>query len=244
MTRIPHILLIDDDSEIQRLLTRYLTTNGLRVTVGGDGRAMHQALADWQIDLVILDIMLPGDDGFALCRQLRQAGRLPVIMLTAMTEDSDRIQGLELGADDYVIKPFNPRELLARIHAVLRRTEDGGQTGRTTEEAPRSLRFLGWTLDRAARELHAPDGTVVHLSGGEFALLLAFLKNPQRVLSRDQLADMARGQSATPFDRSIDIQISRLRRKIEPNPKDPSLIKTVHGQGYQFCADVRSGGEA
>lgn len=239
MERSPHILIVDDDGEIHRLLNRLLQQYGFRVTVAGDGRAMRKALADWQIDLVVLDVMLPGEDGFALCRQVRQTSRLPIIMLTAVASDADRILGLELGADDYLVKPFNPRELIARIRAVLRRAEAPAEAPPAAEARTR-LRFAGWELSVGARELRAPDGTMVHLSTGEFQLLTLFLSFPQRILSRDQLVDRLRGQSSLPFDRSIDIQVSRLRRKIEGDPREPGLIKTVRGQGYQFCAEVET----
>lgn len=239
MERSPHILIVDDDVEIHRLLNRLLQQYGFRVTVAGDGRAMRKALADWQIDLVVLDVMLPGEDGFALCRAVRQTSRMPIIMLTAVAGDADRILGLELGADDYLVKPFNPRELVARIRAVLRRAETPTEAAPAPAAGAR-LRFAGWELSVGGRELRAPDGTVVHLSTGEFQLLTIFLANPQRILTRDQLVDRMRGQSTLPFDRSIDIQVSRLRRKIEGDPREPGLIKTVRGQGYQFCAEVEA----
>lgn len=236
MVETPHILVVDDDREIRDLLGRFLDDHGLRVTIAADGREMHQALDDWKIDLIVLDLMLPGEDGLTLCRNLRANSAIPVIMLTAMGEEVDRIVGLEMGADDYIAKPFNPRELLARIKAVLRRATalpavDGGKGAVV-------LSFAGWNLDMERRELHSSEGVMVPLSGGEFDLLAAFATHPGRVLSRDQLLDMARGRNAQPFDRSIDVQVSRLRRKIEDDPKKPILIKTVRSGGYMFTPDI------
>jgi len=237
MEESPHVLVVDDDREIRDLLARFLAKHGLRVTTAGNGAEMRTALADWRIDLVVLDIMMPGEDGLTLCRQLRAESSLPVIMLTAMGEEVDRIVGLEMGADDYVAKPFNPRELLARVKAVLRRA--GEAPGAAVEPEPGTvLAFAGWSLELDRRDLTGPDGVMVPLSGGEFGLLAAFATHPQRVLSRDQLLDLARGRDAQPFDRSIDVQVSRLRHKIEPNPKQPTLIKTVRGGGYMFTPAV------
>ncbi len=232
----PHLLIVDDDREIRDLLTRYLTRHGYRVTSARDGREMRKAIADWRIDLIVLDLMLPGEDGLTLCRELRANSDIPVIMLTAMGEETDRIVGLEMGADDYLAKPFNPRELVARIRSVLRRA----QPARSLEPEPgrEVLRFAGWTLDMAARRLTRADGETVALSSGEFDLLAAFAEHPRRVLSRDQLLDLTRGRTAGPFDRAIDIQVSRLRRKIEVDPKNPTLIKTVRGGGYMFTPEV------
>ena len=236
METSPHVLVVDDDREIRDLLARFLSTHGYRVTAAADGRAMRKALADWRIDLVVLDLMLPGEDGLALCRRLRGQSDVPVIMLTAMGEDIDRIIGLEIGADDYVPKPFNPRELVARIKAVLRRR---GAAPRPADPSGESvLRFAGWRVDAAARRIAAPDGAIVELTSGEFDLLLAFAEHPQRVLSREQLLDLTRGRDAAPFDRSIDVQVSRLRRKIEAEPGRPKLIKTVRGGGYVFTPAV------
>ncbi|WP_142848658.1 response regulator [Telmatospirillum sp. J64-1] len=232
----PHILVVDDDREIRDLLARFLTRHNYRVTTARDGVEMFRALDDWKLDLVILDLMLPGEDGLSLCRRLRANSDLPVIMLTAVGEETDRIIGLEMGADDYLPKPFNPRELLARMKAVLRRAQ--GLPRLREAENSGALRFAGWTLDGATRALTAPDGRDVELSAGEYELLSAFLDHPRRVLSRDQLLDLARGRTAAPFDRSIDIQVSRLRRKIEEDPKEPRLIKTVRGGGYMFTAEV------
>ena len=243
MDASPHLLIVDDDREIRDLLSRFLRKHGFRVSVAVGGREMWQALADGAIDLIVLDLMLPGEDGLSLCRKLRARSQVPVIMLTAMGEEIDRIVGLEVGADDYLAKPFNPRELAARIKAVLRRT--GGEAVRTSEpggeRAAAELRFAGWTLDLGKRELISPDGILVPLSGGEFALLGAFATHPQRVLSRDQLLDLARGRDAQPFDRSIDVQVSRLRRKIEIEPREPTIIKTVRAAGYLFAPPVERG---
>jgi len=232
----PHLLVVDDDREIRDLLTRFLTRHGYRVTSARDGREMRKAIADWRIDLIVLDLMLPGEDGLTLCRELRAGSDIPVIMLTAMGEETDRIVGLEMGADDYLAKPFNPRELVARIRSVLRRARPPRDPA--PEPGREVLRFAGWTLDIAARRLARADGEAVALSSGEFDLLVAFAGHPRRVLSRDQLLDLTRGRTAGPFDRSIDIQVSRLRRKIEPDPKTPTLIKTVRGGGYMFTPEV------
>jgi two-component system OmpR family response regulator len=237
MTRQPHILVVDDDREIRALLEKYLVRNGFRVSLAGDTAQADKLMVAGRFDLVVLDLMLPGEDGLAFCRRLRREGTLPIVMLTAMAGDADRIIGLELGADDYLVKPFNPRELVARIRAVLRRTLE------TPEAAPvqvHAYRFAGWTLDTARRVLVAADGTVMHLSSGEFDLLAAFLEYPQRVLTRDQLLDIAHGRSANALDRSIDVQVSRLRRKIEPDPATPEYIKTVRGGGYLFTPAVET----
>jgi len=237
MTEQPHILVVDDDREIRDLVARYLGGRGLRVRTAADGRQMQREMADWAFDLVILDLMLPGEDGLSLCRRLRVETRIPVIMLTAMGEETDRIIGLEMGADDYIAKPFNPRELLARIKAVLRRA--GGVTGNVQPATPSAkLRFADWELDLKTRELTSPEGVLVPLSGGEYDLLAAFATHPQRVLSRDQLLDLARGREAQPFDRSIDVQVSRLRRKIEADAAVPVLIKTIRSGGYMFTPKV------
>ena len=232
----PHILVVDDHREIRDLLGRYLTKHGYRVTLAEGGPAMRRALKTGAIDLVVLDLMMPGEDGLTLCRELRAAGEMPVIMLTAMAEETDRVVGLELGADDYVTKPFNPRELLARIKAVLRRTS--ALPPAREEVASKTVRFDRWTLNVDARELIGADGVAVPLSTAEFQLLSAFLNRPRLVLSRDQLLDLTRGRAANVFDRSIDNQVSRLRRKIEADSKNPTLIKTVWGGGYVFAADV------
>ena len=234
MDRPEHILIVDDDAEIRSLLREYLERQGMRAQAVADGRAMRDALETGRFDLVILDLMLPGEDGLTLCRDLRARSNLPVIMLTARGEETDRIVGLEMGADDYVPKPFNPRELLARIKAVLRRTQALAPPATDTKR----LRFAGWTLDLTHRQLTSPDGVVVALSGGEFSLLKVFLEHPNRVLSRDQLLDLARGRESTPFDRSIDVQVGRLRRRLGDTSQEPELIKTVRGEGYVLTATV------
>jgi two-component system OmpR family response regulator len=234
--RSQHLLVVDDDREIRDLVSRFLTRHGFRVTTARDGREMKQALADWSIDLIVLDLMLPGTDGLTLCRELRASSKIPVIMLTAMGEETDRIVGLEMGADDYLPKPFNPRELLARIKAVLRRMERPPRV--PDEERTNLIRFKGWELDTATRVLKNVDGVVVDLTAGEFELLQTFTQHPQRVLNRDQILDMTRGRSAVPFDRSVDVQVGRLRRKIEADPANPLFIKTVRGGGYIFTPSV------
>lgn len=236
----PHVLIVDDDREIRDLLARFLARHGLRTSIAADGREMRKVLADRAVDLVVLDVMLPGEDGLSLCRTLRASSDVPVIMLTAMGEEVDRIVGLEMGADDYLAKPFNPRELYARIKAVLRRTAAPPRQRRDAAGggAGSRLGFAGWTMDLDRRALTSPDGVLVPLSTGEFDLLAAFATHARRVLSRDQLLDLARGRDAQPFDRSIDVQVSRLRRKIETNPAEPELIKTVRGGGYLFTAEV------
>jgi two-component system OmpR family response regulator len=238
MSRPPHILLVEDDSEIRALVTRLLQANDMRVSIAEDGRGMDRALKERRIDLIVLDLMLPGEDGLSICRRLRSSSKLPVIMLTARGEDIDRIVGLEMGADDYVTKPFNPRELLARVRAVLRR---GGAS--TVEEArSRSpLTFDGWRLDPNVRQLLDPEGARVQLTGAEFDLLLVFCERPRRVLSRDQLIDLTQGRAATSFERSIDILVSRLRQKMEKDPREPTLIQTIRSGGYMFSPEVRSG---
>ena len=234
----PHILIVDDDSEIRDLLSRFLSKHDFRITTAKDGREMRQAMTDWSFDLLVLDLMMPGDDGLSLCRQVRSVSAMPIIMLTAMGEEVDRIIGLEVGADDYMAKPFNPRELAARIKAVLRRSSssvvpDAGD-GR-----PEKVMFAGFVLDPVTRTLQRGDESIT-LTAGEFDLLIAFVDHPRRVLNRDQLLDMARGRAAIPFDRSIDVQVGRLRRKIEPDPKNPVLIKTVRGGGYMFTPGVEA----
>ena len=232
----PHILVVDDHREIRELVQRFLSDHGYRVSIAANGAEMKRVLADAGIDLLILDLMMPGEDGLILCRTLRAESDLPVIMLTAMGEETDRIVGLEMGADDYLAKPFNPRELLARIKAVLRRT--GGARARAPREAPESLTFEGWRVWPAARELIDPQGALAPLSTAEFDLLLAFAARPGRVLSRDQLLDLVRGRDAQAFDRAIDTLVSRLRRKLGDSPRNPQFIKTVRGGGYLFAPKV------
>jgi two-component system OmpR family response regulator len=239
MERTFHLLVVDDDPEIRDLLSRFLKKHDFRVDTAADGRQMFERLADGRYDLVVLDLMLPGEDGLSLCRRLRAKSDLPVVMLTAMGEEIDRIVGLEVGADDYIGKPFNPRELLARIRAVLRRV-GAAPTGVDAGDAEAGviLAFAGWRLDLQRRELRAPGGVLVVLTAGEFDLLAVLADRPGRVLTRDQLLDMTRGREALPFDRSVDVQLSRLRRKIEVDPKNPAFIKTVRGGGYLFAAVV------
>ncbi|OEC50350.1 MULTISPECIES: response regulator [unclassified Aeromonas] len=231
-----HILVVDDHSEIRDLLKRFLEQHGLRVSCARDGKEMKRLLEEREFDLLVLDLMMPGEDGLTLCRELRVKSNLPIIMLTAMGEETDRIIGLEMGADDYLAKPFNPRELLARIKAVMRRTQ--AETQPAAETLTRDLRFDRWLLDVNRRELVDEDGVGLSLSTAEFDLLKVFLERPQRVLSRDQLLDLARGREAVAFDRAIDTLVSRLRRKLERDPKHPELIKTIWGGGYMFSADV------
>ena len=232
----PHILVVDDDREIRDLISRFLRKSGFRVDVAAGGHAMRQTLAQGKIDLVILDRVLPGEDGVTLCRELRKDNRVPIIMLTLLGSEPDRIAGLETGADDYVVKPFSPNELLARIKAVLRRANDLPLQNELQRAAV--LRFAGWMLDRTRRRLKSPDGTTVSLTDGEFDLLAAFAEHPQIVLSREQLLDLARGRAAIPFDRSVDVQVGRLRKKIESNPDEPEFIKAVRARGYVFTPHV------
>jgi two-component system, OmpR family, response regulator len=232
----PHILIVDDHREIRDLVGRALTKEGFRVSAAADGRAMRKALADGRIDLILLDLMLPGEDGLALCRALRSDSQIPIIMLTAKGDEVDRVIGLEMGADDYLPKPFGSRELVARIRAVLRRSREA--LAANPVERPRRYRFDRWRLDTGARELLRDDGVTVPLSTGEYDLLIALVQRPQRVLTRDQLLDLARGRAASALDRSIDTQISRLRKKLEADPGDPKILKTIWGGGYMFTPAV------
>jgi len=224
------------DRAVRDSLARYLAKNGFRVSAADGGVQMRKVLAAGAIDLVVLDVMMPGEDGLSLCRTLRETTRLPVIMLTAVGEETDRIIGLEMGADDYVVKPFNPRELLARIKSILRRARTLPENLRP-EEA-RSMRFAGWALDIATRNLRSPQGIVVALSGTEFKLLRVFLAHPNRVLNRDQLIDLMLSRDASPFDRSIDVQVSRLRHRLDEDAAEPAIIKTVRGEGYVLAVAV------
>jgi two-component system, OmpR family, response regulator len=229
-----HILLVDDDREIRELLSRFLEKHGFRVTSARDGREARRAWPAGRFQLVVLDLMLPGESGLDLARWFRSLGDVPIVMLTAMGEETDRIIGLELGADDYVPKPFNPRELLARIRAVLRRTNDRRQT----TESLAGYRFAGWQLDPARRRLLDPEGAEVALTGGEYDLLAAMVERANQVLTRDMLMELLRGRQAGPYDRAIDVAVSRLRRKLEREGRDPQLIKTVRGGGYVLAAPV------
>jgi two-component system OmpR family response regulator len=233
-----HLLVVDDDREIRRLLEEYLGQSGYRVTSVADGKAMRRALEAHRIDLVVLDLMLPGEDGLSLCRELRTRSNLPVLMLTARGAEIDRIIGLEMGADDYLAKPFNPRELLARVKSILRRAKSLPPNLAAAEVT--AYRFASWTLDVATRNAIAPDGLVVPLSGAEFRLLRVLLEHPQSVLSRDQLLELVTGREAISFDRSIDVLIGRLRKRLQDDGKEPVLIKTVRGEGYVLAAQVEA----
>jgi two-component system OmpR family response regulator len=236
MEQPPHIMVVDDDREIRDLLARFLEKHRIRVTAVRDSRDARRAWANGHYQLVVLDLMLPGEPGLDFARWLRTQSDVPIVMLTAMGEETDRIIGLELGADDYVPKPFNPRELLARIRAVLRRA--GDSVGPRHDSGSRPLRFSGWTLEPARRRLLNPDGVEVALTGGEYDLLLALVERANRVLTRDMLLDLLRGRQAGPFDRAIDVAISRLRRKLEDDGRNAQLIKTVRGGGYVLAATV------
>ncbi|MBV4458056.1 response regulator transcription factor [Pseudomonas sp. COR58] len=230
------LLIVDDDVEILSLLKKFFVQHGYEVDVAADGQAMWAAIARQRPDTIILDLMLPGEGGLSLCQKVHTQLGIPIIMLTAMGELSDRVVGLELGADDYVTKPFAPRELLARLRSVQRRTgERPDQAGEPTRPV---IGFAGWRLDITCRELRSPDNVMIPLSGGEFDLLVLFLEHPQRILTREQLIDMTHGQGHDVYDRSIDVQVSRLRRKIEPDSKRPDLIRTVRNGGYMFSAKV------
>lgn len=236
MVDLPHILLVDDERSIREPLAQYLQKQGFRVTQAGDAAAARARLTAYAIDLIILDIMMPGEDGLSLTRHIRETSELPVILLTARSEETDRIVGLEMGADDYVVKPFSPRELATRAKVILRRAANGGTRQQAPESA--SYAFAGWVLKSGERALVDREGVSVALSTGEFSLLLALVQRPRAVLTRDQLLDLTQGREAAPFDRAIDNQISRLRRKIEADPKNPDLIKTVWGGGYTLAAEV------
>lgn len=236
MEPAPHIALVDDHRDIRDLVSRYLTQHGYRVSVAENGVALRRLLERSAPDLVVLDIMMPGEDGLSVCRHLRSTTNLPIIFLTAMAEETERIIGLEIGADDYLTKPFNPRELLARIKAVLRRVNS--LPPQRDKLKAKSLRFDRWLLNVGRRELVNAEGVGVPLSTAEFRLLKAFLDHAGLVLSRDQLLDITAGRAAEIFDRSIDNQVSRLRKKIELDPKTPILIRTHWGGGYSFTAEV------
>jgi len=239
MDHVDHILVVDDDRDIRQMVADYLQKSGLRVTTVADGREMRAALETGAFDLIVLDVMMPGEDGLVLCRNLRASRHraIPVLMLTARDDATDRIIGLEMGADDYVVKPFSARELLARINAVIRRTRMLPPNLQVTE-ASRLLSFGQWRLDTTARHLLDPQDTAVALSGAEFRLLRVFLDHPQRVLSRDQLLNLTQGRDAELFDRSIDLLVSRLRQRLQDDPREPAYIKTVRSEGYVFCLPV------
>jgi two-component system, OmpR family, response regulator len=232
----PHVLLVDDEASIREPLAKYLEKQGFRVTDAANAPAARSVLIAYDIDLVLLDIMMPGEDGMSLCRHIAANDGPPVILLTAKSEETDRIVGLEIGADDYVVKPFSPRELVARIKVVLRRMQSGSRTPQTESE---SYAFAGWTLKTSEQALYDADGVLVSLSSGEFRMLEALIARAGQVLNRDQLLDLTRGREGGPFDRAIDNQISRLRRKIEDDAKDPQHIKTIWGGGYRFCTPVQ-----
>jgi two-component system OmpR family response regulator len=236
MTDNGHILIVDDQQEICDVVQEYLTGEGYRVSAAHDGSGMRRVLAQGHVDLVILDLMLPGEDGLTLARSLRSESGIGIIILTGRGETVDRIIGLEMGADDYLPKPFHLRELLARVKAVLRRAHD--RTADMPQTTRSRARFAGWNLDLSSRELLSPSGEEVRLTTGEFDLLSAFVNNANQVLSRDRLLDLARNREAGPFDRTIDVQVGRLRRKLEDDPQNPSLIKTVRGSGYIFTPTV------
>ncbi len=235
-----HILVVDDDRDIRTLLAEYLDSNGLRTLTATNGSEMRRVLEESRVDLIVLDLTLPGEDGLTLCRNLRASSSVPVIMLTARGEPLDRILGLEMGADDYLAKPFEPRELFARIRSVLRRTQALPPNMAQPDVA--TMRFAGWTLDLTARHLVNRDGVVVALSGAEFRLLKVFLDHPNRVLNRDQLLELTQGRESDPFDRSVDIQISRLRQKLGDDARTPTIIKTVRNEGYVLATTVSAEG--
>ena len=237
MSGAPHILLVEDERTIREPLVQYLTRNGMRVSAVASAEEARQSLAAQAVDLILLDIMLPAEDGLSLCRSLRATSGIPIILVTARAEETERIVGLELGADDYVTKPFSARELLARIRAVLRRSREASLHAAPPEAA--AYGFDRWILRTGERDLLDAEGIVVPLSTGEYSLLLALVTHPRRVLSRDQLLDLSRGREASPFDRSVDNQISRVRRKLADDPRDPRLVKTIWGGGYMLAADVR-----
>jgi two-component system, OmpR family, response regulator len=237
MDRADNILVVDDDAEIRNLLVRYFDKNGLRSTAVADGRAMWQALDRGVFDLVVLDLMLPGEDGLTLCRNLRARSDIPVVMLTARGEETDRIVGLEMGADDYLPKPFSARELLARIKVILRRARS--LPGNLRAEEERQIRFGDWVLDTAHRHLVSPAGVVTPIGGAEYRLLRIFLAHPNRVLNRDQLMELTQGKEADALDRSIDVQVSRLRRRLGDGSREAGMIKTVRGEGYVLSVPVK-----
>lgn len=231
-----HILVVEDERSVREPLANYLRRNGFRVTPASHAMEARHLLGRHKFALVILDIMMPGEDGLSLCRSIREKYDIPTMLLSARAEDTDRIIGLEMGADDYIVKPFVPRELLARAKAIIRRAQSMPAVQRLS--APKSYKFGHWILKSGERSLVGDDGVVVPLSTGEFNMLLVFLERPRMVLSRDQLLDLTRGREASAFDRSVDNLVSRVRKKIEPDPKNPAFIKTVWGGGYSFVAEV------
>jgi two-component system OmpR family response regulator len=233
----PHVIALDDDADIRRLVAEYLEQNDFRVTTVASGAELGAAMARELVDLVILDLRLPGEDGMQIARKLREESAIPILMLTGRAEEADRVMGLELGADDYLTKPFSSRELLARIRALLRRAKAQASVADAVSKV-RAYRFGGWELNVGLRKLKSPQGEPVDLTNGEFRILAAFLSAPQRILTRDQLLDLSRVHNAEVYDRAIDIQILRLRRKIEPDPAKPRFIKTERGTGYVFSVPV------
>jgi two-component system OmpR family response regulator len=235
MDTASHIAVVEDDPDVTRMMVSCMTEHGFEVTPTTSGRELDRIMSAGKVELVILDVGLPGEDGLTICRRLRGRSTVPIIMVTARDSDTDRIVGLELGADDYLPKPFNPRELVARVKAVMRRST---MTEQQQPEAARIMMFEGWRLDLARRQLFSPDGEPRSLTSGEFNILAIFCNNPRKVLSRDELLDQLHGRAAAVFDRSVDVQISRLRRKIESKSKDPSFIKTIRYGGYFFTPQV------
>ncbi len=235
----PHILIVDDDPDVRDLVVEYLGKNDLRVSAAASGREMFELFDTQAIDLVLLDLKLPGEDGMQLARALRERATVPIVLLTGRSDEADRVMGLELGADDYVTKPFSPRELLARVRAVLRRYQVQA-TLPERDNTRRAFRFSGWELNLKTRRLLAPDGNSVELSNGEFSLLSAMCRAPQRVLTRDQLLSMSRLHEAEVYDRTIDVQIRRLRLKLEVDMANPALIVTERGAGYRMASDVET----
>ncbi|SPH18259.1 Transcriptional regulatory protein OmpR [Defluviimonas aquaemixtae] len=236
MNDTPHILIVDDHRDIRDAVSRYLERNGMRATAARDAAEMDATLATGKFDLIVLDVMMPGEDGLSVCRRLSAEGKVPILMLTALGEDTDRIVGLEIGADDYLPKPFNPRELLARIKAILRRAERTEPYGGAL--SGRRVAFANWVFDPDRKVLVAEDGSETELTTAEFRLLTVLLERPRVILSRDQLLDLTAGRAAQAFDRAIDNQVSRLRRKIEADPTRPKIITTVRGGGYSLATDV------
>jgi len=234
---VPHVLALDDDAAVRQLVADYLSQNDMRVTTASSGKELVAVMASDTVDLVVLDVRLPGEDGMQIARKLREESQIPILMLTGRAEEADRVMGLELGADDYLTKPFSPRELLARIRALLRRAQAQSTVADAIAKV-RAYRFGGWELNVGLRRLKSPDGRAVDLTNGEFSLLTAFLAAPQRILARDQLLDLSRLHNAEVYDRSIDVQILRLRRKIEIDPANPQFIVTERGAGYVFNASV------
>ncbi len=239
MTKLPdHALIVDDDSEIRNLLQNYLEKNNFRVTTIDNGKTLWKIIDEKKIDIVILDLMLPGEDGLEICRNLRARHNIPIIIVSALGEETDRIIGLEMGADDYLPKPFNPRELLVRIKVILRRSRT--LPGSDEIESKTNLSFANWTLNLNSSHLTSPQGIVIPLSAGEFRLLRVFLDYPKRVLTRDQLLELSQGREALAFDRSVDVLVGRLRRHLGENAKQPEIIKTARGIGYKLAAEVNS----